>query len=118
MVIFSVYLQKVRDYLRKELGDDLAFVVLNPSIENVGLRKVQHLRSTASERGQALSQFLRSFNPDADAPEMEESAIVELLTSQAKAGANGFEPARANELRTMGVGDMSVAEIHTAVVSG
>jgi hypothetical protein len=63
VVTFSVYLRSVRDYLRKQLGDELAFVVLNPSIENVGLRKVQHLRNTASGRGQTLSQFLLSFHP-------------------------------------------------------
>jgi hypothetical protein len=48
---------------------------------------------------------------------MEESAIVELLTSQAKGGAKGFEPAQASEPRTTGVGDMAVAEIHMAVAS-
>jgi gluconate kinase len=116
VITFSVYCRSVRDYLRSQLGEKLAFIVLNPSVENVGFRKVQHLRNTASERGQTLSQFLRSFNPNSDAPDLEENVIVEMLTSQARAGAVGFEPAAADEPRTLAVGDMSVDEIHQTVL--
>jgi gluconate kinase len=116
VITFSVYCRSVRDYLRSQLGEKLAFVVLNPSIENVGFRKVLHLRNTASERGQTLSQFLRSFNPNSDAPDLEESVIVEMLTSQARAGAVGFESASSDEPRTFAIGDMAVDEIHQIVL--
>jgi gluconate kinase len=117
VVTFSVYLRSVRDYLRQNLGapGELAFVVLNPSVESVGARKVQHLKNTAEERGQTLSQFLRSFNPSSDAPDMEEDVLVGLLTAQAKSGAVGFEAGAADEPRTTTVGDMPLADVHNAV---
>lgn len=115
VVSFSVYLRSVRDYIRSRLGSDLAFVVLNPSIESVGVHKVEHMRNTASQRGLTLSAFLRSFNPDSDAPEMEEESIIQLLTAQARQGAVGFEPAAADEPRTLGIGDVSVEEVHQRV---
>lgn len=112
IVSFSVYLRSIRDYLRNHI-DDLLFIVLNPDIEHVALRKVQHLRNTAAARGQTLSQFLRSFNPDSNAPEMEESAIIEILTAQAKSSAVGFEPANADEDRTLSIsGDKSIDEVY------
>lgn len=114
VVTFSVYLRSVRDYLREQLGD-VIFVVLNPSIDNVGHRKVEHLRNTAAARGQTLSQFLRSFNPDSNAPELEESVIIQLLTDQARAGAVGFEAAQADEPHTIAIGDATPEEIRQKV---
>lgn len=116
VVTFSVYLTSVRDYLRQQLGEDLAFIVLNPSIEHVGIRKVDHLRNTAATRGQSLSQFLRSFNPDSNAPELDEDTIIQLLTDQAKAGAVGFEPATSDEPRTLAIGDLTPNEIREEVL--
>eukprot|EP01124_Arcella_intermedia_P014803 TRINITY_DN2136_c0_g1_i2.p1 TRINITY_DN2136_c0_g1~~TRINITY_DN2136_c0_g1_i2.p1 ORF type:complete len:236 (-),score=37.97 TRINITY_DN2136_c0_g1_i2:8-715(-) len=112
VVTFSVYLRHVRAYVRGKLGESLAFVVLNPSVEDVASRKVAHLRNTAESRGLTLSQFLRSFHPDSDAPEMEESAIIEILTQQARAGANGFEPASPEEPNTLGIQGMTKEEAH------
>lgn len=117
VVTFSVYLRSVRDFVRQQLGADLAFVVLNPSIENVGLRKVAHLRNTAAERGLTLSAFLRSFNPSSDAPELPEETIIELLTNQAKGGAVGFEPAEVDEPRTLPIGDVSVEDARQSVLA-
>lgn len=114
VVSFSVYLRTVRDYLRQQL-EGVGFVVLDPSIGSVAERKVAHLRDTAAARGQTLSQFLRSFNPSSDAPELEEAVIVGMLTEQAQAAANGFEPAAADEPRTLAVGDLSAEEVHRAV---
>lgn len=50
VVTFSVYVRAVRDYLRQHLGPTLAIVILNPAIEDVGYRKVAHLKNTATER--------------------------------------------------------------------
>jgi hypothetical protein len=114
VVTFSVYLRSVRGYLRQHI-ENLIFIVLNPEIEHVAARKVQHLRNTAAARGQTLSQFLRSFNPDSDAPEMEENAIIEILTAQARSGAVGFEPAGDDEDRTLSIcGDKTVDEVYLA----
>ncbi len=116
VVTFSVYLRSVRDYLRRQVKN-LIFIVLNPDIEHVAARKVQHLRNTATSRGQTLSHFLRSFNPDSDAPELEESVIIDLLTGQARSGAVGFEPAGDDETRTLGItGDKTIDEVHEAVM--
>ena len=103
VVTFSVYLRSIRDYLRQHLGESLIFVVLNPSVDSVGFRKVAHLKNTAAARGQTLSQFLRSFHPDSDAPDIEESVLVGILTEQARAGGKGFEPAFPDEMRTLAV---------------
>ncbi len=117
IVTFSVYLQSIRDYLRNQIRD-LIFIVLNPSVDNVATRKIQHLRNTATSRNQTLSQFLRSFNPDSDAPEMEESAIVDLFTAQTRAGSVGFEPANNDEIRTIGIsGDKTIDEVHNEALT-
>jgi hypothetical protein len=93
-------------------------VVLNPSIEKVGFRKVQHLKNTAEARGQTLFQFLKSFHPPGseDTPDLSEEVIVGMLTEQARAGLVGFEPADEAETRTLAIGDMEVADVHKAVV--
>lgn len=116
VVTFSVYLRSARDSLREKLPG-VAFVVLNPNIDDVGFRKADHLRNTAQARGMTLSQFLKSLTPGAEnAPDMEESAIVGLLTAQAKAGAVGFEPAQKDEPRTLGLGTVTVDEAYEEVM--
>lgn len=117
IVSFSVYLRSVRDYIRQQLGPELKFVVLNPSIEKVGERKVQHLKNTATARGMTLGQFLKSLTPGSEnQPDLEDNVIAEMLTQQAKAGAVGFEAAAEDEPNTLAVGDMTVPEIHQAVL--
>jgi len=101
-------------------------VVLNPSIDKVGSRKVRHLKNTAEGRGQTLSQFLKSFHPGSeDTPDLSEEVITQMLTDQARAGLVGFEPAGASagadagastEPRTLAIGDMEAAEVHQAVL--
>jgi hypothetical protein len=115
VITFSVYCRSIRDYLREELGNDLAFIILNPSIISVGERKVAHLKNTAIARGQTLSQLLRSFHPDSNAPELDEPTIVSILTQQAQAGAIGFEPAQEDEIHTLAITDMTIDEIHESV---
>lgn len=114
VVSFSVYLEKVRDYLRQHLSNDIRFIILNPSIEHVAIRKVNHLKNTAAERGQTLSQFLRSFHPDSDAPDMEESVLIGILTEQARGGSVGFQGKQAGEANTLEVGDKTADEVYEA----
>jgi gluconate kinase len=117
VVTFSAYTKQVRNFIREQLGADIGMVVLNPSIEKVGFRKVQHLKNTAEARGQTLSQFLKSFHPGSeDTPDLSEEVIVGMLTEQARAGLVGFEPADEAETRTLAIGDMEVADVHKAVV--
>jgi len=112
VITFSVYLRSIRDYIRNRLPN-IRFIILDPNIEIVANRKVQHLRNTAQSRNLTLSQFLRSFHPDSDAPDMEESTIIGLLTDQAKNSAIGFENAGIEEVNTLGItGDLSIEEVY------
>lgn len=109
VVTFSVYLHRVREYLRQQIGNHLQFVVLNPSAEDVAVRKVTHLQNTAKSRNQTLSQFLRSLTPNSEnAPELPEEMIVEILKNQSKASASGFEGKVEHEVNTLELGDMPV----------
>jgi adenylylsulfate kinase-like enzyme len=118
VVTFSVYLQSIRQYLRQELGEDLQFVILNPSVEDVAMRKVNHLQNTAKARNQTLSQFLRSITPNApaDAPELPEETIVEIFKGQTRASAAGFEGKQENEVCSIELGDLSVDQLLTEVL--
>lgn len=118
VVTFSVYQKQVRQFIREQLGADLGMVVLNPSIEMVGYRKVQHLKNTANARSLTLSQFLKSFHPGSeDTPDLSEEVITQMLTDQAKAGFVGFEPADESEPRTLAVGNMKAEEVYETVLA-
>lgn len=106
IVSFSVYLQHVRDYIRAhfaalEAPVAVHFVVLSPRVEDVAQRKVQHLKNTAEARNLTLSQFLRSFNPNSDAPELSEEEISAIFVGQTMASAKGFESKGENEEKTL-----------------
>lgn len=121
VVSFSVYLRSVRDAVRRLLAPeiDVFFVVLAPDVDVVATRKVDHLRNTAASRGLTLSQFLRSFNPSSDAPDLSEEQIAAIFNGQTQAAANGFEAAQADEPQTLGLAstDLTVEQERDAVLA-
>lgn len=119
VVTFSVYMRETRDYIRALLGQQLAFIVLNPSIEKVADRRVRHWQESAKERNQSLWQFLTTSimpNIPPETPEMAEDAILAALYAYASSGATGFESAQEDEPATLGINDCTIDEAHKRIV--
>ena len=77
-----VFTREIRDYLRKKLGDDLVFIILNTKKELLVQRLLDRTEEECKEMGVTLIDRIKSWNPDMD---------VEGLKSHLAASSNGFE---------------------------
>ena len=113
VVSFSVYLREVRDMVRRLFGEDLHFIVLNPSIEKVARRRVQHWQDTAKERGLTMFQFLTTWGVPEGTPVQPDEEVIANLLAYATNGAKGFEAAQSDEPNTLSIDDCTIEEAHS-----
>jgi len=117
VVSFSVHMASVREYIREQLGSSLLFVILYPSVDQVGRRRYEHLKETAALKKMTLAQTLHLFRGPHASPEadLSEDVLLQILTDHARDDMKLYERPQSSEKNTLEVGDGGVAEVDKQV---